>query len=69
MGPRSGLPNKEGTEMSEDEHVKITAHDDEQDEVEAHRHPHLDAHDEGGDKEGDEDFEAHHFKTNKPELD
>jgi hypothetical protein len=69
MGPRSGLPNKEGTEMSEDEHVKITAQDEERDEVEGHGFRHVAANDEGGDNDGGDDVEAHHFKTNKPELD
>lgn len=55
--------------MSEDEHVKITAQDEERDEVEGHGFRHVTANDEGGDNDGGDDVEAHHFKTNKPELD
>ena len=48
--------------MSEDESRRITAQDEATDEVEAHRKG-MDANDEGGDTEGDDDFEAHrHLK-------
>src|SRR3954454_6910336 len=50
--------HKEGTEMSEDEARRITANEEQGDDVEAHR-KHAAANDEGQPTEGDDDFEAH----------
>lgn len=49
--------------MSEDERTKAAQNDEATDEVEAHR-SHVAATDEGGDTEGDDDFEAHRTRAN-----
>lgn len=55
--------------MSEDEQVRISAQDEEQDEVEAHGRL-VEANDEGGDTEGGDDFEAHrHSFKDRPGRD
>jgi hypothetical protein len=51
--------------MSEDERNKITANDEQGDEVEAYR-SHVAATDEAAPTEGDDDFEAHRARANAP---